>query len=91
MAGLRVLVAEDYWLLANDYARVLRAQDTEVVGPVPTLADALRLVGQGRRWTLPCSTSVSATRCPIRLRTCSRPAMCCSYSDTQVLRGKNAF
>ena len=43
LAGSRVLVLEDPYLLATELARALRSQDAEVVGPAPTLEAATRL------------------------------------------------
>lgn len=42
--GIRVLVVEDEYLLADDLARALRAAGAEPVGPVPTLDQAERLL-----------------------------------------------
>ena len=44
LAGQRVLVAEDEWIIAVDLAQVLRDFRAEVVGPVPTLNRALSLL-----------------------------------------------
>jgi len=40
-AGCRVLVVEDEYFIADDIARALSTLGAEVVGPVPTRADAL--------------------------------------------------
>lgn len=43
---LRVLVVEDEWLIADDMAACLNASGHQVVGPAPSVAAALRLVGE---------------------------------------------
>lgn len=47
LSGLRILVVEDEFFIADDLADALRAQGVEVVGPVSTLRAALDLVGTG--------------------------------------------
>jgi DNA-binding response OmpR family regulator len=42
--GRRILVVEDDYMLAEDLRRDLEKQGAEVVGPVPTVADALKLL-----------------------------------------------
>lgn len=44
LARWRVLVVEDQYFLANDMQRALQAAAATVVGPVPTLAQAARIV-----------------------------------------------
>jgi CheY-like chemotaxis protein len=44
--GLRVLVVEDSWEVATSLTRLLKTWGVDVVGPVATSADALRLVGE---------------------------------------------
>jgi DNA-binding response OmpR family regulator len=44
LAGRRVLVVEDEYLLADDMAQALRKLGAEVVGPVPTTDKALALL-----------------------------------------------
>ena len=44
--GRRILVVEDDTMLADDLRRDLGKQGAEVVGPVPTVADALELVAR---------------------------------------------
>lgn len=46
LAGRRVLVVEDEWLLASDTARALQQAGAIVVGAVANLQDALSLVGE---------------------------------------------
>ena len=47
-AGLRVLVAEDDFLIALDVADMLRGLGCVVLGPAATVAEALALAGRGR-------------------------------------------
>ncbi|WP_133501719.1 response regulator [Cognatilysobacter terrigena] len=42
--GLRVLVAEDEYLVADDLRRELEAAGADVIGPVPSVATALELL-----------------------------------------------
>jgi CheY-like chemotaxis protein len=42
--GLRVLVVEDSWEVATGLTRLLKAWGLDVLGPVATTADALRLI-----------------------------------------------
>ena len=44
LAGRRLLVVEDDYLIATDLARTFEAAGAEVVGPAATLDDALDLV-----------------------------------------------
>lgn len=48
LAGRRVLVLEDEYFLADELARALIRLRAEVVGPVPTLAEALALLDSAR-------------------------------------------
>lgn len=41
LVGRRVLVVEDDWLLASEITRVLEAANCVVIGPAPTVAQAL--------------------------------------------------
>jgi DNA-binding response OmpR family regulator len=41
---LRILIVEDEYLLAADLAEAMRARGAEVIGPVATLAEAMRAV-----------------------------------------------
>jgi CheY-like chemotaxis protein len=47
LRGRRVLVVEDEYMLAEDLRRDLENQGAEVLGPVPTVAEALELLDQG--------------------------------------------
>lgn len=49
LRGLRILVAEDEYLLAQDLAHWLAAAGATVLGPVTTVEDAIRLLGAERR------------------------------------------
>jgi DNA-binding NtrC family response regulator len=44
LEGVRVLVVEDSWHLGINLKSLLRALGAEVMGPVPTAADAERLI-----------------------------------------------
>ena len=48
LSGRRILVVEDEYYLADDLVRTLQGQGAEVAGPAGTLADAERLVAEGR-------------------------------------------
>lgn len=48
LVGMRILVVEDEYYLADDLAGALRARGAEVVGPVGTLADAVAALGSQR-------------------------------------------
>jgi DNA-binding response OmpR family regulator len=48
LAGRRILIVEDEYYLADDLVRALRDEGAEVAGPVGTLAEAERLVAEGR-------------------------------------------
>nr|WP_210334910.1 response regulator [Mesorhizobium mediterraneum] len=43
---MRVLVVEDEWLIAEDIAACLRASGHQVIGPAPSVAAALGLIGE---------------------------------------------
>ncbi len=47
LRGRRVLVVEDEYLLAEDLRQELERQGAEVLGPVPTVAEALELLATG--------------------------------------------
>jgi CheY-like chemotaxis protein len=44
LAGRRILIVEDEYFLADDLRQILSEQHAEVLGPVPTTAEALALV-----------------------------------------------
>lgn len=44
LRGMRVLIAEDDWLLADTLAVLLEERGAQVVGPVPATASAIRLL-----------------------------------------------
>lgn len=46
LAGRRVLVVEDDWLLAQETVRLLESAGVVVVGPAPRIPDALALVAE---------------------------------------------
>jgi len=48
VAGLRILVAEDEYLLADDLSQELRDAGAEVIGPVATVRDAKEVVESGQ-------------------------------------------
>jgi DNA-binding NtrC family response regulator len=47
LKGTRVLIVEDEYYLADDLSRALSSAGAEIVGPVGTLDDAERKVGEG--------------------------------------------
>jgi DNA-binding NtrC family response regulator len=47
LAGIRLLVVEDEYLIASDLAFVLEGAGAEVIGPAGTVEDALALVDSG--------------------------------------------
>ena len=49
LANRRVLVAEDEYMIAEEIATVLGDAGAEVLGPVPRVADALRLLAAESR------------------------------------------
>ncbi len=46
LQGRRILVVEDEYMMAEDLRRDLEKVGAEVVGPVPSVADALRLLAR---------------------------------------------
>ena len=49
LSGRRILVAEDDYMIAEGIAEMLSEAGAEALGPVPTVADAIRLVATGDR------------------------------------------
>ena len=49
MTGLNILVIEDEYIVAEDLHRALQAAGAQVLGPVPTVAEALSAVGTRER------------------------------------------
>jgi len=47
LRGCRILVVEDEYLLADDLARMLGKTGAEVLGPVPSVKEALVLIDEG--------------------------------------------
>lgn len=47
MQGKRILVVEDEYFIAKSLARDLQRAGAAVIGPVPTVAEALDLIGDG--------------------------------------------
>ena len=48
LGGVRILVVEDSWQLGTAVTNLLRDLGAEVIGPVPTAADAQRLASEQR-------------------------------------------
>ncbi len=46
LAGLRVLIAEDSWIIADTLAVILEEEGVHVIGPVPTNSGAIDLLRQ---------------------------------------------
>lgn len=44
LAGKRVLIVEDEWLIADDLVRALRAEGAQIVGPAASVEAAMRLL-----------------------------------------------
>ncbi len=44
LRGMRVLIAEDNWLLADTLSVLLEERGARVIGPAPTASAAIRLV-----------------------------------------------
>lgn len=45
VTGKRILVVEDEYFIADGLSRHLKTSGADVLGPVPTVADALHLIG----------------------------------------------
>ncbi|KMO38922.1 chemotaxis protein CheY [Methylobacterium variabile] len=48
-AAYRVLLVEDEYFLAQDLAEAFKARGAEIVGPVPSVDEALALIADGSR------------------------------------------
>jgi len=48
LRGLRILVVEDNFLVAEDLRALLTRRGCDVVGPAPRVEQGLRLVGEGK-------------------------------------------
>jgi CheY-like chemotaxis protein len=46
LAGRRILIVEDEYFLADDLKHILIEQSAEVVGPVPTMKEALGVINR---------------------------------------------
>lgn len=46
LCGMRILIAEDEWLLADTLAVLLEEEGARVVGPCPTTKDAIRVLNE---------------------------------------------
>ncbi len=57
--GLRILLVEDSWMVAAGLAELLKAWGADVLGPVATISDALRLI---------CERTIDAALVDINLR-----------------------
>ena len=75
LAGARVLVVEDEFLIALEVEVLLRDFGCEVLGPVPSVVRALELLGRERPDARR-STSTCSTAWPCRWRSCSRAWVC---------------
>ena len=47
LTGKRILVVEDEYFIAKSLARDLQRAGADVLGPVPTVAEAMQLIGAG--------------------------------------------
>ncbi len=47
LKGKRILVVEDEYFIAKSLAQDLQRAGAEILGPVPTVAEALQLIGVG--------------------------------------------
>jgi len=48
LKGARILLVEDSWHVGNAIKRLLRALGADVAGPAATIADAERLIAEGK-------------------------------------------
>lgn len=60
LAGRKVLVVEDEYLIADDLAEMLKEAGANVVGPAASLPIAMRILDHGEKSTPPSSTSICA-------------------------------
>jgi DNA-binding response OmpR family regulator len=44
LAGCRILIVEDEYFLADDFRQIFAARGAEVLGPVATLCEGLRII-----------------------------------------------
>src|SRR5262249_26948218 len=49
LAGRRILIVEDEYFLADDLKQILSRRSAEVLGPVPTMSEALKLINDSQR------------------------------------------
>ena len=49
LSGRRILIVEDEFFLADDLTRILNQRSAEVLGPVPTMAEALKVINDSER------------------------------------------
>jgi CheY-like chemotaxis protein len=47
LSGLRVLLVEDTWIIAQSYAALLEPMGVVVLGPAANVADAIVIAGEG--------------------------------------------
>ncbi|HKK31038.1 MAG TPA: response regulator [Alphaproteobacteria bacterium] len=82
LAGCRVLIVEDEYLLASDFARLLASEGAEAVGPAGTLEEALQLIHAAERidaaivdlnlreeWAAPAADALAERNIPFVLAT----------------------
>lgn len=62
LQGVRVLVVEDEYFIADDLRNALAAQGAAVVGPAPSVHRASELLARELRFNSPCSTSICGVR-----------------------------
>src|SRR5262245_55289924 len=49
LSGRRILIVEDEFFLADDLTRILNQRSAEVLGPVPTMTEALKVINESER------------------------------------------
>jgi ActR/RegA family two-component response regulator len=47
LRGMKILIAEDEWLLADTLAVLVEEEGARVIGPCPTTQDAIRMLSDG--------------------------------------------